>query len=234
MVSYYDQVEREKSEKLVERVQRENLKLALVSDAGTPVIADPGHHLVKYATDQGVPVIPVPGPCALTTLASASPLPTERFLFVGFLPTKAAAMKTEMTTWAAASPTIIFYESPRRLEKTLEMLGEVYPNATITIGRELTKIHEEIKTFSIFDALIWVRNQEAIRGEVVVIVALNYEPKFGVVSAEQLADFAMSGFRAGKSLRDLLAELKDYPLPKGDVYQILLQAKKKYEGDGYE
>ncbi len=146
--------------------------ISLISDAGTPLIADPGYRLVKMAHKHDIKVNPLPGPCALITALCASGLPSDKFLFTGFLPAKSTARKSEIATLASITHTWIFYESPYRIVNTLNDLLEIIgPDRKIVLGRELTKRFETIicdSVLSVREKIINDPNQS--KGEFVVLV----------------------------------------------------------------
>ena len=174
-MSYHAQSKLAKVDKIF-ALLKEGKDLALVSDAGTPGISDPGALLISRMKEDthlrdSVNVIPVPGPTALVAALSASGLPTHEFTFLGFLPHK-KGRETLFKEIAQAKRTIVFYESPHRILKTLESLVNFCPNKKICIARELTKIYEEFKTGSPEEILEYLnRNKEKQRGEFTVIVA---------------------------------------------------------------
>lgn len=229
IISYYDQVEQEKAPQLIERLQRERLSLALISDAGTPCISDPGFRLVREARRVGIPVHPIPGPSALTALVSASGLPSDRLLFVGFLPNKRSALAKEVESWLKFEASIVFYEAPRRLKQTLAVIEEFYPHAVLVIGRELTKLHEEIISTDVQGAKAWCQDHDFLKGEATVMVHLPKEAKFDALRVEdlrsQLEREALDQFQRGATLKDLLQAMRDRGLSRAELYQLLLQAK---------
>lgn len=225
-VSYWDQVEEEKADKLVDRMLKEDLTVALVSDAGTPCIADPGYRLVARAKEAGIPVHPIPGPSALTALVSASGLPSDRVLFVGFLPVKDKALREEITSWRATRAAIVFYEAPRRLTKTLQCIAELYPAARLVIGREMTKLHEEIVALSISEALDWATSHEAMKGEAAVMVWPGKEEEVGV-DREAIIKEARRAFKEGVTLKTLLQRFATSGMKRQELYQLLLDAKEE-------
>ena len=170
LISYYDHVEQEKAPKLVDRMLDEGISLALISDAGTPCISDPGYRLVAEAHRREVTVVPIPGASALGALVSASGLPSSRFTFVGFLPAKDGALESEIQSWNQAFGAIVFYESTRRLKKSLSVIQRFHPEAQIAVGREMTKLHEEITLFPIAEAIDWCQSHENMKGEAAVMV----------------------------------------------------------------
>lgn len=172
-MSYHAQSKLSKTDKIFALLE-EGKDLALVSDAGTPGISDPGAMLVsqiKEHLSDSVDVIPVPGPSAVITALSASGLPTHEFTFLGFLPHK-KGRETLFKEIAASERTMVFYESPHRILKTLESLIKFCPNKKVCIARELTKIYEEFKTGTPTEVLEYLeKNKEKQRGEFTVIVA---------------------------------------------------------------
>jgi 16S rRNA (cytidine1402-2'-O)-methyltransferase len=174
-------------------------------------------------------VHPVPGPSALTALISASGLPSDRVLFIGFLPTKTVALKQEMLSWLDIRASIVFFESTRRLGEAMKVLAETLPLARVCIGRELTKLYEEIHTFSVNEALVWCSSHESLKGEAVVMVDLSAARKndngFSKVDLTKLTDEARKEFKHGATLKDLLQKYKDCGLSRSALYQLLLAAK---------
>jgi 16S rRNA (cytidine1402-2'-O)-methyltransferase len=227
LVAYHDHVEAERSEALVTELVERGLALALVSDAGTPLISDPGYRLVAAARARGVTVHPIPGPSALTALASSAGLPTDRLLFVGFLPTRAGARTAEMELWAAAQASVVFFESTRRLARTLGEIQALYPTAQVAVGRELTKLYEEIVTGSIDDALAWVRSRATLKGEATVMIAPPRagDDASGALDLAKLRKEAARAFARGATLKDLLKTYRDVGLKRPELYRLLLEAK---------
>ncbi len=171
-MSYHAQSKLSKTEIILELLL-EGKNLALVSDAGTPGISDPGAMLVSEIKKIGdsVQVIPIPGPSAVVAALSASGLPTHEFTFLGFLPHK-KGRETLFKEIAASERTMVFYESPHRILKTLESLVKFCPDKKVCIARELTKIYEEFKTGTPAEILEYLeKNKEKVRGEFTVIVA---------------------------------------------------------------
>jgi 16S rRNA (cytidine1402-2'-O)-methyltransferase len=143
VVSYYDAVERRRAPELVARM-RAGARVALVSDAGTPGIADPGYHLVRGAVAEGIPVVPVPGASVVTALVSAAGLPVDRFAFEGFLPPRAAARAARLRALAGETRALVFLEAGRRLAGFLDDAQAALGDREAVIARELTKVHEEL------------------------------------------------------------------------------------------
>jgi 16S rRNA (cytidine1402-2'-O)-methyltransferase len=171
LVALHDHNERDQALKLLERVKG-GLTLALISDAGTPLISDPGYHLVHMAHEMGITVIPIPGPCALIAALSASGLPTDRFVFEGFLPVKTQARALRLKNLTAESRTLIFYEAPHRVLETLtEMVHQFGEERIAVLARELTKTYETIQKGNLLQLLDGVKaGTIPERGEIVLVV----------------------------------------------------------------
>src|SRR5437773_3877615 len=142
LLSYFKFNELRRSEEIIERLRRGE-KVALVTDAGSPGISDPGERVVRAALAAGLRVEPVPGACALVAAITASGLPTDEFHFVGFLPHKSGQRRKELEALKGVPGTLVLYESPYRIEKLLNELQEVYPERMVVLARELTKKFEE-------------------------------------------------------------------------------------------
>ena len=229
LVAYHDHGEEERAAGILDRVQRDGLSLAVVSDAGTPCVADPGFRLVRMARQRGIKVHPIPGPSALTSLVSASGLPSDRFTFVGFLPTKTKELRAEVESWAALRGSVVYFEPTRRLADSLAVIKEIYPDAQVAIGRELTKMFEEIVTLPVLEALSWVEGHAILKGEAVVMVEPRAAQGAGEMSAEdmktRISEAAKAGFKQGKTLKDLLKELSGAGMSRSELYQLLLEVK---------
>lgn len=170
LVAYHDKNERSLAGSLADRLEAGE-SIALISDAGTPAISDPGFRLTRECHDRGLPVVPVPGPCAATALMSASGLPSNGFLFVGFLPPKSAARKRFLGEHRDFPYSIVLYESCHRIEKFVaEMLEILGPERCVSLGRELTKRFETIRTGPL-SSVIQGLQAGSKKGEFVVIIA---------------------------------------------------------------
>jgi len=168
LVSYHEHNQRQKGPEII-RLLLKGKNVALVTDAGTPGISDPGEDLVKLAVGEGIPVVPLPGAVAAVCALVASGLSTDRFVFEGFLPRKPKERKQRLAQIAAEPRTIVFYEAPHRLLKTLEYLMEALGNRKISVAREMTKLHEEFFRGTIEQAIEKYKKTEP-RGEMVLVV----------------------------------------------------------------
>src|SRR3989337_1558726 len=167
LTSYHEHNEREKAGSIVEKLLSGS-DVALVSDAGTPGISDPGYRLVGLAVEKGIRIVPVPGASAIISLVSVSGLPTDEFSFKGFLPSKEGELKRLLQGLKGRAATTIFYESPRRLRRSLELVFETLGDIHVVIGRELTKIHEEVIGGRVSEVLAGLSGE--VKGEVTLIL----------------------------------------------------------------
>ena len=165
LTSYHDFNEREKAIELAARIEAGG-NVALVSDAGTPAVSDPGYRLVRLCRERGLTVVSIPGANAAVTALSASGLPSDQFLFVGFLPPRKSARLEQLQSLRSFPGTLIFYEGPHRIDSMLEDMQEVFGDREACIGRELTKLHEEY----VFGKLSDIRLRIKELGEFVVVV----------------------------------------------------------------
>lgn len=149
---------------------KEGAKIVLVSDAGTPLISDPGYKLVEEARDMNLRVVPVPGASALTSALSVAGLPTDRFMFIGFPPSKSAARREWFTDIAKLKCTLVYYESTRRLPDSLKDASEMLGNREAAVCRELTKAYEEVRKDKLFNLVEHYAAEGAPKGECVVVV----------------------------------------------------------------
>ena len=155
-------------EKAIEDIKN-GMSIALITDAGTPTISDPGYRIVRACRENGLNVVPIPGPSALIAALSASGLPTDKFIFLGFLP-KGPNKKRKTLKEADVGGTIVFYESPNRILKTLEAIKDALGDRNIVVARELTKIHEEFLFGRVSEVLEKLSRYPSIKGEFVVLV----------------------------------------------------------------
>jgi 16S rRNA (cytidine1402-2'-O)-methyltransferase len=167
-VSYHEHNEQERSRQLIETL-REGKDVAVVSDAGTPSISDPGFRLVRAAIENDIQVVPVPGPSALISALIAAGLPTDEFFFGGFLPARSNARRTRLNELRSVPGTLIFYEAPHRLAETLKDAHEMLGEREAVVARELTKLHEELRRGRLSELAAHYANEEP-RGEIVLLI----------------------------------------------------------------
>lgn len=222
LISYNKEREQSRSVELLERLKNgENL--ALVSDAGTPALSDPGSVLVKLVVAAGIPLVPIPGPSALATAVSVAGLPGSGFVFLGFLPGKSGERKRLLQSHAGGELPVIFYESPHRLLKSLADCLEIFGDREVFVGRELTKMYEELLHRPLSEVLADFAGRREIRGELVVIV------KGAVAISVEAAPEDLPGVIAWYrdhselSLRDVTRKIAgDLGLPRSEVYSQAL------------
>lgn len=168
VVSYHEHNEQARTPQLLAAL-RSGRSVALVSDAGTPVLSDPGYRLVRACVEASVPVVPVPGPSAVTAALVASGLPADRFLFLGFPPRRRTARRRFLEEVKDQRATLVLFESPRRLADCLQDLLEVLGDRRVAVCRELTKVHEEVRRGTASELVRWARGEQ-VRGEVTLVV----------------------------------------------------------------
>lgn len=210
--------EKERAEQIIKRIiNGENA--AFCSDAGTPVISDPGGTLVSKALDEGVTVVPVPGPSAVVTALSVCGLHCERFCFEGFLPTPKGNRKERLEELKDERRTIVFYEAPHKLQRTLHDLLEYFGNRKITVCRELTKLHEEIWRTDINEASRYY-DENSPRGEFVLVIEGKSAEKSSGITLEEAADIARRYMECGDSASEAAKKAaKETGLSKSDIYK---------------
>lgn len=176
LISYYKQNEQIKSIHILEEIEN-GKNVALVSDAGTPGISDPGEVIIKEAIEREINIIPIPGACAFVNALVPSGIETSQFYFEGFLPVSKSEKEERLKKIKEIESTIILYEAPHKLLKTLTEIERVLGNRRICLSRELTKIHEEFIRGNVSDVLEKLNNLESIKGEFVIIIEKNFESK---------------------------------------------------------
>jgi 16S rRNA (cytidine1402-2'-O)-methyltransferase len=169
LTSYFDHNQQFKGERILNAL-RQGKNVALISDAGTPCISDPGYNLVRDAVAEGIPVIPIPGPCAAITALAGSGLPSDSFTFAGFPPARQGKRRAFLGGLAALPGTLLLYEAPHRLEDTLGDIREVMGERQVVVARELTKIYEEFIRGTAPEIMAAI-DQGKVRGEVVILIA---------------------------------------------------------------
>ena len=225
LTSYYEYNKLIKGKKLIDRLETgENI--ALVSDAGTPGISDPGYHLIKLALQGSISVIPVPGVSAIITALSVSGLPTDSFVFQGFLPNKITARKKLIEKMAEEKRTLVFYESSNRLRAALQDLLEICGDREIVVTRELTKVFEEVIRGKITHILN-VLNGRQIKGEITLLVSGKRASDSGCDTsiAQLLQEYQKRYDLPMKDLVKMISEEKG--ISKREVYQESLKLKKE-------
>jgi len=222
VTSYHEHNERGKARELVEQL-RQGRSIALLSDAGTPMISDPGYRLVVEAIRAGVQVIPLPGPSAVTAALSAAGLPTDRFGFEGFLPAKKSERRSALEALKKDTKTLIFYEAPHRLKETLADMAEIFGDREVAIGREISKVHEEFLRGALREILATVE-QQTVRGEITLVVqgATSGAPVSEERVISEIRQLAENGMRV-KEISELVGA--HHGISKREVYRLALRVK---------
>ncbi len=219
LVSYNQHNAAARTPRLLDTLLTEDV--ALVTDAGVPAISDPGADLVRAATDQGINVIAIPGPSAVTTALSVSGMGGDSFRFVGFPPRARKARRALLTTLEPETSTLVFFESPHRVRATLEDFAAVLADRTIAVCRELTKLHEEVFRGTSAEALAHFDNP---RGEFVIVVH-GAPPRKDVELDEDGVRTALAALKAqGQTRRDAVAQVTDaFAVSKREAYRLWLE-----------
>lgn len=220
LISYHRHNEELKSETLIEKLKNgENI--ALVSDAGTPGICDPGEEIIKKAIENEINVIPIPGACAMINALIASGISTKEFTFLGFLPLNKKLRNQKLNEIANSDKTIIIYEAPHKMEQTLKDLEKILKNRNIVLARELTKIHEEFIRKNIKELIDEIPN---IKGEMILIIEgnsdINNENFLNKLSLEEHYSYYEKN---GLSKKEIIKKIaKDRNLNKNEIYMYFL------------
>ena len=224
LTSYHEHNERTKAAGLVRRLEAGD-DIALVSDAGTPAISDPGYHLIREAVEKGVAVIPVPGVSAVTTALSVCGLATDRFVFQGFLPAKSSRRKETLRRLQDDDRTLVFYEAPHRIRGSLADMLEVLGDRAVAVGRELTKTHEELIRGTLSQLAAKIDEKEP-RGEFVIAIAGRDEAS--PASEEMLRSEIAGLLEAGRGANEVAKLMtQNYSLAKREAYRLVLEVAKR-------
>jgi 16S rRNA (cytidine1402-2'-O)-methyltransferase len=227
LVSYHEHNEAERAQELMAKL-RGGASVALISDAGTPLISDPGYRLVQAAAAAGIAVTPIPGPSAAVAALSASGLPTDSFRFCGFLPARASQRVRLLSSLASDPATLIFYEAPHRIVETLGDVLKTLGNRRIAIARELTKMHEEFIRGTVHEAIAWLRARPAVKGELTVLIAKADEP---AASAEPVRQAVARLEREGVGRMEAMKRVaRERGISKRDVYRELANSGEQDSG----
>ncbi|MBT9447940.1 MAG: 16S rRNA (cytidine(1402)-2'-O)-methyltransferase [Desulfobacterales bacterium] len=222
LVSYHDHNKESRAPELIEKLKG-NWDIALVTDAGTPAISDPGYFLIGKAKEGGIRVVSVPGACAAVAALSISGLPSDRFLFVGFLARKKKKRTEVLQGLKSKGMTLIFYESPHRLLRTLADLVSVVGDRSAVVARELTKYHEEVIRGSLSEILATLSDRDRIRGECTLLVEGRKEKEFksDELVVDELERLAKEG---SVSVKDAVRTVAGkYGISRGRVYREALR-----------
>lgn len=222
LVSYHAHAGAGRAELLLEILQ-DGRDVALVTDAGTPAVSDPGAALVAAVRAAGVVVVPIPGPSAVATALSAAGLPADRYSFMGFVPRKGSERRRLLARAAAEEWTTVFFEAPGRLHDLLSDLAEVAgPDREAVVARELTKLHEEIRSGTLGGLLLHY-GEEGPRGEVTVLLRGTGEPPAEPDRTEEGVALARELLAGGRTRKEIVREVVDrLGIPRNDAYRMVM------------
>lgn len=222
LTSYFAHNEAEKGGKLLERLQQGD-DVALISDAGTPAISDPGYLLVQRCRQIGITVTMVPGPSAVVSALAISGLPTERFVFEGFLPSRSKPRREQFRRLRNETRTTIYYEAPHRIQKSLaDLVAELGPERRVVVARELTKLHEELLSGTA-EELLERASREKLRGEIVLLVGPVMQQAPQETVREALLRLCQE---TGQPMRRIVKQVaKEHGLSGSEVYRESLRLK---------
>ncbi len=217
--SIYQGAERQRISPILSLLEK-GKNVALVSDAGTPLISDPGFPLVRATIEAGYTIVPVPGPCAAITGLIASGLPLDRFSFEGSLPRGRGARQTLFEALATRQGTCVFYESSHRILDSLKLLSEALPQRSVVVARELTKVHEEFLRGTASQLLAQLTGEDRVRGEFVLILE---GAQASITADEQVAERLMTELRAeglpNKTIVGMMTRVLD--MPRNEAYRLV-------------
>ena len=221
LISYHRHNEETKSKILIEKI-KEGQNIALVSDAGTPGICDPGYEIIKECINRNIEIIPIPGACAIINALICSGLDTSEFIFLGFLPLNKKNRKEKLEEIKKAKNTVVFYEAPHKLKATLQDLKLIVGDRQIVLAREITKIHEEFIRGNIGDI---IEIADKVKGEIVIVIEKNSniednEVDFTNISLEEHYELYKS---QGLDKKEIIKKIaKDRKVTKNDIYKQFL------------
>ena len=226
LLSYHDHNKEKRTPVLIEKLKAGN-SIALVTDAGTPSVSDPGHYLVREAIRAAIPVVPIPGASALIAALSVSGLPTDSFVFVGFAPRKSNKRKDLLAGLKEEPRTLIFYESPKRLPGLIQEVINLMGDRKAVVARELTKVHEEVLRGSLSKILKVLEARPVLKGECTLLVE-GCEGTGEFDRSLLVRELRRLHFEMGRPLSDVVKEVaKKYDLSRKVVYEEALKLKKE-------
>jgi 16S rRNA (cytidine1402-2'-O)-methyltransferase len=217
LVSYHDHNEASRTEELIGKLDGGS-NIALVSDAGTPLVSDPGYRVVEAAIAAGIKVEPIPGACAAVAALSASGLPPDSFRFCGFLPPKSSQRRKALEELTSEDCTLIFYEAPHRILEALDDIGSVMGPRQICVAREITKIHEEFLRGTAAEVHAKLSDRPVVRGEITILIGKAER----VIDDSPIEDAVRALEEKGVPRMDAIKQVaKERGIPKREVYKLL-------------
>lgn len=220
-VVYQNYNEEDEAQNILDLAIYENKSIALVSDAGSPLISDPGYKLIHKAREQGVFVSVLPGCCALICALQLSGLPTNRFLFAGFIPNKDKARFDTLSEFKETKATIVFYETAQRILKTLEIAKEVFGEREMAVAREISKVYEECVNGTAAELIEHFSSKEP-KGEMVLMITPASEKDFSDLDVEGILKQKLAEMPLKSAVKEMVAS---YGLNKNEIYELALKLK---------
>lgn len=225
LISFFEHNKEKQTPQLLKKLLS-GLSIALVTDAGTPGISDPGYYLITRALAQSIPVVPVPGPSAAIAALSVSGLPSDSFVFVGFVPRKPGKRRAFLEALQFEPRTLIFYESPRRLADLVDAMHELFGDRQAVLARELTKVHEQVLRKGLSGIVQYLRTAEGLKGECTLLVAGFKQQKD--VDPEAVRRYMNQMRHRGLSLSEAAGRAaRVLGVPRNQAYQQALEAEKQ-------
>lgn len=220
--SYFEHNEKEKGPLLIGKLKA-GIDIALVSDAGTPGISDPGYRLIKAAIEDSIPVVSIPGPSALVSVLSVSGLPLDQFTFKGFIPSGAVQRRKFLLGLKTQAHTFVMYESPRRVKDTVDAIIEVIGDVELVVAREMTKMHEEVLRGRASAVRELIKERD-LKGEVTIVLRTGELEEHATTPGEEIENLLKAGFHLKDAVK---AVAQEFDMPKGEVYREALRIKER-------
>lgn len=224
-MTYEDHSEEERAQGIIDIITTKDEAVALISDAGSPLISDPGYKLVRKCREQGVAVYTVPGCCAVVSALQLSGLPTNRFMFAGFIPNKDKARSDLFKELAPVDTTLVFYETAPRLQKTLAAAAEIFGNREMAVAREITKMYEECVNGTATELAVHFEQNQP-KGEIVLMVAPPQEKEADQIDLDGLLREKLKLMPLKTAVKEIVSE---YGLNKNEVYRQAVEIKNESE-----
>lgn len=222
LLSYHEHNENKRAQDLT-RMARGGEKIAVICDAGMPGISDPGYRVVRAAIEQGVPVVPIPGPTAVETALAASGLPTDRFRFEGFLPSKKSLRRKALEALKHERSTTIYYETSRRICDTLADITELLGERPVVVARELTKLHEEFLRGTATSIISILEQRTVIKGEITLLIGGSKKtPPDSNDATNRVTTLLASGVGRMDAIKQVARE---FGVPKSEMYRLVEESR---------
>ena len=225
ILSYHEHNEVARTTQLLNKLEQA-MNIALVSDAGTPLVSDPGYHLVRKALKKGIPVVPIPGPSAVLTALAASGLPSDSFHFFGFMPSRATQRRKVIGELKDINTTVILYEAPHRILDTLADIDKLLGDRPVVVAREMTKLHEEFLRGTAAEIKKELASRSSVKGEFTVLIATAIRKPKTEAPPNEVKEAVIALMNQGISRMDAMKSVaREHGLSKSAIYRIMEEAK---------